>query len=405
MTSTPPIPGPNIVLGEYAPPRLPAHNSAVYAERNSSGIYDKVADQVLEMGVDAFANIDYTKDYTRHVEDWSKNHRFMDRSGNELRTAVVGEILGPAMGTMLRAQGNYYAHDGDDFKPVDDKAKIKDTIALGVPTQASVKMYNTFLNQVIGANQIVTANANEDTRNGRHPIVKNWSKAGIEGSDTHNVLMLTMLPKYGCLPVIPKRNPVVQSNLFPSIIDDEHPIYFLSSVVSALDIKLGAFYEPSVLQDYGGSYFNHTKAKLVQLDVRNIKNELIPPWEFYEALRPGTLVLWLVSLHCFSMTDDGGKERKERKVYQMNAHSIRVLSESDELVEPRTRPIAPNSPERSVAALPKRAVASSFANFEVPVVVSTPAPDDSPGSAGSGATLDDMVVDDTKVIKTKHSKN
>lgn len=99
---------------------------------------------------------------------------------------------------------------------MDDKAKIKDTIALGVPTQASVKMYNTFLNQVIGANQIVTANANEDARNGRvspaslvhlsdlfkspvcqHPIVKNWSKAGIEGSDTHNVLMLTMLPKYG----------------------------------------------------------------------------------------------------------------------------------------------------------------------------------------------------------------
>lgn len=89
----------------------------------------------------------------------------------------------------------------------------------------------------------------------------------------------------------------------------------------------------------------------------------------------------------------------------MNAHSIRVLSESDEPVEPRTRPIAPNSPERSVAALPKRAVASSFANFEVPVVVSTPAPDDSPGSAGSGATLDDMVVDDTKVKKTKRSKN
>lgn len=84
--------------------------------------------------------------------------------------------------------------------------------------------------------------------------------------------------------------------------------------MSAEDIKLGAFYEPSVLQDYGGSYFNHTKAKLVQLDVRDIKNELIPPWEFYEALRPGTLVLCLVSLHCFSMTDDGGKERKERKV-------------------------------------------------------------------------------------------
>jgi hypothetical protein len=31
-------------------------------------------------------------------------------------------------------------------------------------------------------------------------------------------------------------------------------------------------------------------------------------------LRPGTLILILVSLHCFSMIDDGGKEHKEQKV-------------------------------------------------------------------------------------------
>ncbi|KAJ7699759.1 hypothetical protein B0H16DRAFT_1749280 [Mycena metata] len=398
MTTTTPIP--DVVLAEYAPPRRPEHHSTVYADRNESGIYDKVADQVLAMGTDALANIDYTQDYTRHVEDWSKNHRFMDRSGNELRTAVVGEILGPAMGTLLRAHGNYYARDGDDFKPIDDKAKIKDTIALGVPTQASVKMYNTFLNQVIGANQIVTSNANEDARHGRHPVVKSWSKAGTEGSDTHNVLVLTTLPKYGVPAAagIPKAvttakrrldqvDDVKASPTGPSI--DGKPEY------SPDDIKLGAFYEPSILPDYGGSYFNHTKAKLVQLDVRDIKNELIPPWKFYDALRPGTLVLCLVSLHCFSMTDDGGKERKERKVYQMNTHSIRVLSESDEPVEERTRPIAPNSPERAIAALPKRAVASSFANFEVPMVP-PPTVNDSPPSVESDATLDDKSDDKPK---------
>lgn len=80
------------------------------------------------------------------------------------------------------------------------------------------------------------------------------------------------------------------------------------------DIKIGAFYEPAVLPDYGGSYFNHVKSKLVQLDVRDKNNQLIPPWKFYEALRPGTLVLCLVSLHCFIMSDEGGKVQKERKV-------------------------------------------------------------------------------------------
>ncbi|KAJ7017249.1 hypothetical protein C8F04DRAFT_963517 [Mycena alexandri] len=306
MDSLDPVPGPNVVLADFSPPRRPEHKFAIYGKCNESGLYDSVADQILAMGPNALANADYTKDYTRHIEDWSKNHRFMDRSGNELRVTVVGEILGPAMGTLVRAHGNYFAQDGDD--PIDNKSKIKDTLALGPPTQTSTKLYNTFLNQVIGANQIVLANANEDARNGRHPIVKAWSKAGIEGSDTHNVLMVTMLPKYGVsepfhsVPAsagIPAKPEVVTKRRLDQV-DDHVTASVVSSSSDKLeytadDIKLGAYYEPRMLPDYGGSYFNHLKAKLLQLD-----NQLIPPWKFYEVLRPGTLVLCLVSLHCFT---------------------------------------------------------------------------------------------------------
>ncbi|KAJ7025254.1 hypothetical protein C8F04DRAFT_1212930 [Mycena alexandri] len=314
MDSGAPIPGPNIVLGEAFLPRRPQHNSTIYAERNESGAYDDIADRILSMGDDALANIDYTQQYTRHIEDWSKNHRFMDRAGNELRTAIVGEILGPAMGTLVRAHGNYFARDGDDFKPIDDKSKIKDTLALGPPTQASTKLYNTFLNQVIGASQVVTANSNEDLRAGR----------------AAKPITFPLRPE--CPRLLPpskrRLDQVDDAVSAPSLVGDSgKPEY------SPDDIKLGAFYEPSVLPDYGGAYFNHQKAKLVQLDVRDVQNELIPPWKFYEALRPGTLVLCLVSLHCFTMTDDGSKGSKDRKIYQMNAHSIRVLSESDEPVE------------------------------------------------------------------------
>lgn len=204
-------------------------------------------------------------------------------------------------------------------------------------------------------------------------------------------------------------------------------------------MKLGAYYDPSVLPDYGGSYFNHSKARLVQLDVRDVKNNLIPPWKFYEALRPGTLVLCLVSLHCFTMSDDSGKDRKERKVcfslfvcsldlvtihrqvYQMNAHSIRILSESDEYVEQRTRPIAPNSPERAIAAIPRRAVAASFANFTVPALPTVPpaspdlpdlpalpaspahSPSDYEDSSLSQDDMTDIIVDD-RPKKSRRSK-
>jgi hypothetical protein len=80
------------------------------------------------------------------------------------------------------------------------------------------------------------------------------------------------------------------------------------------EIRLGAFYDPGLLEDYGGAYFDHERAKLVQHDVRYKANQLIPPWEYYEALKPGTLVLILATLHCYIMQDDSGKDRKERKV-------------------------------------------------------------------------------------------
>jgi hypothetical protein len=37
------------------------------------------------------------------------------------------------------------------FKPIDDKAKVKDTLAIGIPTLSTTKLTNTFLNQIICA--------------------------------------------------------------------------------------------------------------------------------------------------------------------------------------------------------------------------------------------------------------
>lgn len=76
------------------------------------------------------------------------------------------------------------------------------------------------------------------------------------------------------------------------------------------DVKLGSFYEPHLLEDYGGAYFAHVHAKLTQPDVRDIHNKLVAPWRFYDVLRPGTVILALVSLHVFFITDAGGHNRK-----------------------------------------------------------------------------------------------
>ncbi|KAJ7911255.1 hypothetical protein B0H13DRAFT_2272077 [Mycena leptocephala] len=395
------IPGPNIVLGtsSIAPPRGPNLLSPIYGDRNESGLYDAVADQIEKMGLDALANLEYPDHFTRQVKGWSKNHRYLDKTGEELRTAIVGEIAGPEWGTIVRAQGNYFAREGDDFKPIDDKAKIKDTLAITIPTCSSTRLYNTVANQNIVAGQVTSANADEDMRNGRDPIVKNWTKSSKPDSENHDVMLLTMLPKYAIPSAAgaPKPKRTAKHKLDETS-DEAVPAPATQpdtlQYPEPEDIKLGAHYEPALLPDYGGSYFNHIKAKLVQLDVRDAHNNLIPPWKHYDALKPGTLILALCSLHCYTMTDDRGK------IYQINAHTIRVLAESDEYVETRTRPIAPNSGERSMAKLPQRAAPASFDQFIVPGV--SPSSGSSGGSdmsGGSDLTLDFEMEDNGKKPK------
>ncbi|KAG1752316.1 uncharacterized protein EDB91DRAFT_1077748 [Suillus paluster] len=65
----------------------------------------------------------------------------------------------------------------------------------------------------------------------------------------------------------------------------------------------------------------HVNAKLQQLDIRNVDNDLIAPQEWYSSLKRGTLVMIRATLHAFNW--------KERRVYQLNAHTIRVMDPSN----------------------------------------------------------------------------
>jgi hypothetical protein len=113
LRPAPVITGPNQILASTPsrPPHAPREDNPIYRQRKESGAYDSVADQIKNMGSEALANLDYPKDITRHIENWSGNHQFMGKDGNELQVSIVGEILGPAQGTIMRAHGNYYARN------------------------------------------------------------------------------------------------------------------------------------------------------------------------------------------------------------------------------------------------------------------------------------------------------
>jgi hypothetical protein len=73
-------------------------------------------------------------------------------------------------------------------------------------------------------------------------------------------------------------------------------------------ISTNTFYDPTTLPDYGGDLFQHVNAKLRQLDIRNVENDLIAPQDWYSSLRRGTLVMVRATLHAFNW-----KERRVSK--------------------------------------------------------------------------------------------
>lgn len=82
--------------------------------------------------------------------------------------------------------------------------------------------------------------------------------------------------------------------------------------MTAYQLSVGAFYPPDLLPDHQGPYFQHNKSKLVQLDVCDIENDLVAPWNMYNKLQPGTLVLITMKLIIWIIKADlnGGRDKK-----------------------------------------------------------------------------------------------
>jgi hypothetical protein len=79
-------------------------------------------------------------------------------------------------------------------------------------------------------------------------------------------------------------------------------------------IALGALYDPNLLPDHRGRYFQHKAAKLVQLDMVDIDDNLIAPWDMADKLREGTVVLVEATLVCWHIAGKGNGDR-DKKVY------------------------------------------------------------------------------------------
>lgn len=78
-------------------------------------------------------------------------------------------------------------------------------------------------------------------------------------------------------------------------------------------VEAGATYDPNLLPDHRGDYFQHPKARLIQQDYTDINKNLIAPWKTYEALPVGTVVLINAAVNCWKMKVTSETYRKVRQ--------------------------------------------------------------------------------------------
>ncbi|KAG1789894.1 uncharacterized protein HD556DRAFT_1243241 [Suillus plorans] len=313
-----------------------------YNRHVAGGLYDEVVKQLMALpkGV-SLGDATYKNDFVRDMKVHTGNFGYRCKeNGAEYETVLVGEVMPRAYGTKLNAMGNHYVGTADTPNVIDDRARVKGVFALGKPTQATEMMYVAFENQIATLDDVIQSNIKELKRKNKDMNIKEWTaNAGTETSSAPEFIMISTeqlyaVPKSTQQAMQGKRARITKRALNSGGDSADGKATGSSSSTDAGlkdnakedSITTNDFYEPTALPDYGGELFQHVNAKLQQLDIRNVENKLIPPQNWYGELKRGTLVMIRATLHAFNW--------KERRVYQLNAHTIRILDESKLEMEP-----------------------------------------------------------------------
>ncbi|KAG6876463.1 hypothetical protein C0992_012883 [Termitomyces sp. T32_za158] len=341
-------------------------STSLAQEHVASGLYELLATEMLAMEKSALAMTEYGTDFVRVTERWSGNHSYKDTDGAEWRTNIIGEIASAAAGSVVSAKGNHYAGKLGEFKQLDDSSKVKDILVVKVPTEAPDLFGGIFYNQIGSLNAVRESDEKEEIMRDQKVTMRDWVRnASGDENSVKDHIVIHMLPKYGN-PNKGQTNKCLTKRTLSDFSSEEDLSGPTASVVEApLNTPVvteGAFYDPRLNVDFGGPYFNLVQNKLLQLDVVDSTNALVAPWNFYDALKPGTLVLICASLHCFVMREGPGV----RKMYQINAHRVRILADSDGQPFVRTQPTIPASTadiSKKTNQLISHAADTAFANF------------------------------------------
>ncbi|KAJ3927246.1 MAG: hypothetical protein NXY57DRAFT_965660 [Lentinula lateritia] len=328
----------------------------LFADRTRpNGVYDRLAKSFMDMGPAALANAEVNEHFFHHNfgESWSTNYSYWDCNSLQFSANVFSKVVGQAFGTYAGAQGNHYAgRDPKNPIKITDSTKVKCTFVLGCPTNAPASIQNLFYNQICTLDGMRDVDRIEEQVDVKE-IVKSLRSGGEA-----DALVLTGEPLYT---VMKKENGKKQSEsqretvVHPrsklakctvdgdlKLVDVEVTLDLPDSIVNPVvgpaipkqhEIYLGAEYDHRLMPDFGGPVFTLDKAKLVQPNWQNVKNDFITPWMNYDQLRPGVLVVANIGIRVYVLTPKYGSGNI-KKIYHATINSMKVVAESPIPVTP-----------------------------------------------------------------------
>ncbi|KAK7032409.1 hypothetical protein VNI00_013157 [Paramarasmius palmivorus] len=289
------------------------------------GVYDRLVKWIVAQGRHALANAEMGTDFRRGPPTGPYgNHSYIfNGSNSDFKALVVGEIVGSGFGTRLGATGSHYISTKDTPEPIKDSTKIRSVIVLARPSYATPALQQLWDNQLATLAQIRMADHEaEKTANKKFDSIKEISKP--LGDDGAKCIVLHGPNLYTIHQESNDARPFPSSTIKRSLSEANG---------TPSEIALGDLYDPSVLPDYGGSLFQHRRAKVIQPDYRDGRNKkLLHPANWWSDLRPGTLVAVTAEPTVIIV----GKERarsSSKKIYHADIVSLLAMAPSDVEVE------------------------------------------------------------------------
>ncbi|KAG1727355.1 uncharacterized protein EDB91DRAFT_1316064 [Suillus paluster] len=351
----------------------------------ANGVYNRVANAITSLGKDGLGEADFGIDWTTTVQDnysgtnWSYVNT---KDGRPFRTNIVGQIATSTCGTKHSTKGMHFTKKN---VPLSDSDTVKWKWALSKPTLCSPNLMDIWENQLTSIEDWIAEESKRAATGSKINTCITKSTNDLQYADLIMPTSQHIYEKPEGVNLNQDTTPrqTKQKNTEDSMVGQQNMAVLTNSTASSSTstniptpaLDKGTLYDPRILPDYCGSYFQLQQNKLKQLNIYDSTEDgfkHIPMHETYSKLRPETLVLAVCDAHVYNMVQNG----QPISTFQLSVQAMKVLNSSDEPVEECFIPILSTT---SVDMSKDDSAITGFSTFNITV---SPAKKKSKGGKG-----------------------